>query len=130
MSLRTISLTGAALFVGTMIYLAGQGRQSQTYTCDGFTILNGAAEKLDQGRLQLVFPAFWLRTIGKSEGSVIFQSTNFLPNAMGFKTVGEGNHTWFIGRDSHTSFSLKRGINELHIVKGQMSFRGNCILAL
>ena len=131
MSVKTISLTGVALFVGAVIFLAGNhGMPSQTYTCDGFTSFNGAAGERDQGRLQLVFPTFWLSKFGKSHGSVIFQSTNFLPKAIGFKIVGDGNHNWFIGNDSETSFSLKRGINELHIVKGQMSFRGNCIRAL
>ena len=131
MSVKTISLTGAALFVGAVIFLAGNhGMPSQAYTCDGFTTLNGAAAEQDQGHLQLVFPSFWLNKFGKSDGSAIFQSTNFLPQSIGFKISGDGNQVWYSGKQSETTFMLKRGANDLRIEGPQMMFVGNCILAL
>ena len=130
MSVKTISLTGAALFVGGVIFLAGNHSvPSQTYTCDGFTSLNGAAGEQDQGRLQLVFPSFWVQ-FAKSDGYAAFQSAKFSPLIIKFKISNDGNQTWYNGNEGDTTFSLKRGANDLRIEGPQMMFVGNCILAL
>ena len=91
MSAKTISLIGAALFVGAMIYLAdNHDMPSQIYTCDGFTSLNGAPAKQDQGRLQFGIPCILVSHSGNPKAHD-FSISELLAKSIGFKTIGEGN---------------------------------------